>query len=375
MTRRLRIALASAGRFHLLDVARELHTLGHDVKFYSYVPRGRARKFGLPNECHVSLLPFLAPVLAVERLFPKLAPKLREKAAYFALNWAVILKLLPCDVFIFMSGMYLEAAQFARRRYGARALLVRGSRHVLSQDRILAECRAPERPSTLTIRRELEGYDMADLICIPSSHVEESFREYGITKTDVIPYGVDLGMFPLRLRTSPARIFRFLTVGHWSLRKGSDILAAAIRRLPTAQLIHVGNVIDVEFPKRDAQFIHFNSVQQSELTRFYAEADAFVLASREEGFGVVLVQALASGLPVICSDYTGGADLAHTPALAALITVVPNNNIDKLAAAMIALLNRQSQGPSLPQLAEADLETLSWRSYARRLSATLLRQP
>ena len=74
------------------------------------------------------------------------------------------------------------------------------------------------------------------------------------------------------------------------------------------------------FPTDDPRFVHIDPVPQTELARFYAEADAFVLASREDGFGVVLAQALASGLPVICTDRTGGADLAHTPALAQRIT-------------------------------------------------------
>jgi glycosyltransferase involved in cell wall biosynthesis len=373
MTRQLRIALASSGRFHLLDVARELHALGHEAKFYSYVPRSRARHFGLPDECHVSLLPFVFPAVAASRLLPKVVPRIVEKMEYFALNRAVSLRLQPCDVFVFMSGMYLEAAHFAKRRFGAKTILVRSSRHVLSQDRILAECTTSERPSAETIRRELAGYGMADLISIPSSHVEDSFQEFKIAKTDVIPYGVDLGMFPFRPRRAPADTFTFINVGHWSFRKGSDILATAIRQAPGTRLVHVGTIKDIEFPHGDPQFVHYDSVQQATLARFYAYSDAFALASREEGLSFVLVQALASGLPVICTDRTGGADLAHTPALAARLTVVPHNNVSALAAAMTELRNRLFGGDALPDLSQADLATLSWREYARRFSDVLLR--
>ena len=54
---KLRIGIASSGRFHLLDLARELDALGSEVSFYSYVPRERAKTFGLPGRCHVALLP------------------------------------------------------------------------------------------------------------------------------------------------------------------------------------------------------------------------------------------------------------------------------------------------------------------------------
>ena len=72
MNNTLRIAVAAKGRFHLLDVARELSALGHDVKFYSLVPKARSTQFGLPKECHVSLLPLMAPIAAWELFFPKL---------------------------------------------------------------------------------------------------------------------------------------------------------------------------------------------------------------------------------------------------------------------------------------------------------------
>ena len=59
-----------------------------------------------------------------------------------------------------------------------------------------------------------------------------------------------------------------------------------------------------------------------------------MLASRQEGFGVVLCQALASGLPLVCTDRTGGSDLAEMPGLARLIHVVPAGDPDALRRAL-----------------------------------------
>ena len=215
--RMLQIAIATAGRFHVLDLARELHSLGHEVKFYSYVPRSRARRFGLPDQCHVSLLPFALPALAWERAAPQLAPSARERLLYFALNRAVMLRLQPCDIFHCMSGIYLEAAEFARQRYGSRIWLVRGSRHILSQDEILSEISGAARPSALAIRRECAGYALADRIDVPSAHVEESFRrdQAALDKLIRNPYGVDLAMFPLQPVRPPGDPFVFLN--SWTL--------------------------------------------------------------------------------------------------------------------------------------------------------------
>src|SRR3954464_2967094 len=210
----MRIAIAAAGRFHVLDLARELHAIGHRVRFYSYVPRSRARSFGLPAECHVSLILFALPAIVWQRLAPGFLPRLRERIMYTALNYATILRLYRCDVFICMSGIYLEAARFARKRYGARLWFERGSRHILAQDRILAAIDGAERPSRLAVRRELAGYELADRIVVPSLHAEESFAVAPELQPKLFrnAYGVDVGMFPTRAPKPIAEPIAFLYV-------------------------------------------------------------------------------------------------------------------------------------------------------------------
>jgi glycosyltransferase involved in cell wall biosynthesis len=290
------------------------------------------------------------------------------------LNRAVMMRLRPCDVFICMSGIYLEAAFFAKQRYRAAIWLERGSRHILSQDEILASIPGAQRPSPLAIRRELTGYGLADRVVIPSHHVAESFRRDRSTYAKLFynPYGVDLATFPLRAKKAPIEPISFLFVGTWCLRKGCDLLAEAVRKIPGVRLTHVGAIGDLDFPTGDDRFLHIDPVPQRELSRLYGVADVFILASREDGLGVVLAQALASGLPVICTEHTGGADLARTPALAALITVVPAGDADALSSAIAAWRNRVRAGADLPPLATSDRETLSWVSYGRRYGDELL---
>ncbi|HEX3881959.1 MAG TPA: glycosyltransferase family 4 protein [Stellaceae bacterium] len=375
MTRRLKIGVATAGRFHVLDLARELHALGHEVRFYSYVPRARARRFGLADECHVALLPFALPMVAWERWLPRFLPNLRERLLYAVLNGATILRLRRCDVFICMSGIYVEAARYAKRRYGALIWLHRGSQHILAQDEILAAIPGAERPSKLAIRRELAGYEIADRVVIASHHVEDSFIRdpAAFRKLFLNPYGVDLGMFPQRQRERHSLEISFLFVGIWCLRKGCDLLVQSVRGTAEISLTHIGAIGDTDFPTGECRFRHLDPLPQAMLAKHYATTDVFVLASREDGFGVVLSQALAAGLPVICTDRTGGPELAYTPALAARITVVPAGDVEALAAALAMWRDRLRQGYPLPPLTEADREMLSWSAYARRHSAELER--
>jgi alpha-maltose-1-phosphate synthase len=373
---KLRVAIATAGRFHVFDLARELQALGQDVTLYSYVPRQRAQQFGIKDKCYINLLPFAAPALIWDRLAPRVSPLAREWFLYKSLNWAVMTRLRPCDVFICMSGIYLEAARHAKRKFNAKIWLERGSHHILSQDEILAKIPGAKRPSALVIKRELEGYKIADQIVIPSRHVEDSFRPdpTAFAKLFRNPYGVDVGMFPFQGGRTTNKPFTFLFVGSWSLQKGCDILARAITNLQNVRLVHVGALLDSNFPRADERFIHVNPVSQPELSGFYAQADAFVLASRQDGFGMVLSQALASGLPVICTDRTGGPDLARTTTLAARIFIVPHDDEYALTAAMQSLVDRLKSGDRFTPLSSEDRNQLSWASYARRYSDELQRK-
>jgi glycosyltransferase involved in cell wall biosynthesis len=367
--RPLRIAIASAGRFHVLDLARELHALGHDVRFYSYVPRSRGERFGLPAACQSPVTGFVSPLLAWQRLAPRLAPALRDRWLRAALDQAVAARLAPCDVFIFMSGIFLEAARAARRRYGARLWLERGSAHAVVQDRILAETAGAERPGASAIARELAGYALADRIVAPSTFAASTFAGADAAKLFVNPYGADLGQFPLLDRPAHGGPLRLLFVGVWSAQKACDLLEQAVRAAPDVTLTHVGSIGDLPFPSGEPRFRHVGPVDQTRLAAYYAEADALALPSRQEGFGLVIAQALATGLPVICSNHTGGPDLARTPALAARLVVTPAGDGAALTDAIAQTRSRLAAG--LPPMAERDRETLSWRTYGARYAAEL----
>jgi alpha-maltose-1-phosphate synthase len=372
--RPLRIGIATAGRFHVLDLARELHALGHHVRFYSYVPKRRAIQFGLPAECHVDLLPALAPYLAWGAAAPKTFADLRERLTWRALNRAVIERLEACDVFTCMSGIYLEAPLYAQETFGAKIILQRGSTHILSQDEVLAGVPGAERPSRLAIARELAGYSVADRIAIPSQHVEKTFERDPalLAKTVRNPYGLDLTAFPQLRSRDRSETLTIVFAGTWCLRKGCDLLVEAVRRHPPVRLLHAGPLGDIPFPKGDPQIVHIPKVDQSALSSVFDRAHAFVLASREEGLSLVLAQALASGLPVLCTSATGGADLRHTPALTDRVLIVRSGDLNALIGGLQALRDRFSKGPEFALLRDDDRETLSWSAYARRFQSDLL---
>jgi len=368
----MKVAVAAGARFHVLDLARELHALGHEVTFYSYLPRARASRFGLPDSCQVSLFPVMAPMLAAERVVSaRLAPALSH-ARMTLLDHVVARILRPCDVLVAMSGLFVATLHAAKRKYAAAVVVERGSRHILSQDRILRDMPGGEGADAFSIPRELASYELADFISVPSRHAAESFLAAGVPERKLLvnPYGCDLTMFPPTPR-SGVRHPTLLFVGTWCLRKGCDVLVQAWRSLDHVRLVHVGAVGDLSLPA-DAGFTHVDPVPQQDLSGFYADADVFVLASREEGLALVQAQALASGLPVVCTARTGGVDLRDLVRCGDAVIEVPPDDPERLASAIRrAIDHAATMNTKSPRKLVDDLTPLSWRAYGERYDGLL----
>ena len=300
LARRLRIACFTGGRLHLCDLARELASLQHDVLFYSLVPPWRTKKFGLPDRCNRWLLPYVAPWLAIARAmrWTRLRHWADEKLAE-ALDRAGKRVLEPCDVFIGMSSMCNLVAPTARRRFGAKIWIERGSRYVLSQKAILDAIPGADTVPDYYVRRDLTDCQLADTVVVLSRHCEQSFLDYGFPAEKLFrnPLGVNLRMF-MPTPAPPVNPPTVIMVGGWSMRKGCDVLIEAWRRLPGTRLVHVGPIIDCPLPS-DSGFTHHAAVDQLRLEEYYAQAQVFALASREEGLATVIPRSSH----VVCAWY------------------------------------------------------------------------
>jgi glycosyltransferase involved in cell wall biosynthesis len=138
---------------------------------------------------------------------------------------------------------------------------------------------------------------------------------YGIhrDKVAVIPNGVDLKMFAgsngrIMLEGDPSVLY----VGHLSRLKGVDILIQAITKLrselPNIKLHLVGGGNDRYFAllaKKEGiekHVVFHGWTEHSMLPSYFKSADICVFPSRQEGFGIVILEAMASGIPVIASN-------------------------------------------------------------------------
>lgn len=156
--------------------------------------------------------------------------------------------------------------------------------------------------------RELE---LTDLILVPSRSVEESFLSagYEARRLHIVPYGVDAGRFslPIAPRRPARERLTLIMVGEIGQRKGMSYLIETALRMPQHQFLAVGwKVGPIPGSMPDNVAIHHDV---PDVVPFLHQADVFLFPSLLDGFGLVVLQAMATGLPAIVSSNAGAVDV------------------------------------------------------------------
>jgi glycosyltransferase involved in cell wall biosynthesis len=284
-----------------------------------------------------------------------------------------------CDVWVGFAVFSL-GAQRAARAAGARTVLERGSTHVVTQYALIAEeyrrwrCPLPPVDRRL-VDRQVREYDEAEYISVPSRFVYQSFLDHGVAadRLLVIPYGADCRFFSPGPPVS--RPFRIVTVG-LSLRKGTPYLLEAAKKLgigassagPDIELCLVGAAApDVAHVLREAAvpFRHLGAISHRELAAVYRGASVFVLPSIEEGMALSVLEAMASGLPVIVTPNTGAADIIEDGREGRL---VPARDAAALADALVSLYEDEPRRRAMGEAAARTAERWTWDAYGDRVA-------
>jgi glycosyltransferase involved in cell wall biosynthesis len=165
-----------------------------------------------------------------------------------------------------------------------------------------------------------------DEVWTPSSWGRQLLIDNGIDadKVGVVPEGVDVESFkPDTMRDGKPRPFRFLCVGKWEERKGTEDLINAFcdsfrAEEPVELVLHCFNRylpgFDLENSIRRRlrgnapAIIASHPTGQAGMIRLYNSCDAFVLPTRAEGWGLPITEAMACGLPVIVTEYSAPLD-------------------------------------------------------------------
>jgi starch synthase len=215
---------------------------------------------------------------------------------------------------------------------------------------------------------EMSEHRDATAIVLASSFARQTLVEQGVPeeKIRIIPYGVD------RVRFQPPadrseRPFRFVFVGIITARKGIPLLLEAWKRLgrTDAELWLVGPAsaqVRAALPNLPGLKLK-RAVPQVDIPGFLQQCDVFVFPSYFEGFGLVILEAMACGLPVITTTATGGPDI---------ITqgddgwVDEPGTLDTLIETMRFCVENRDRVSEMGANARATAEQFSWEIYGER---------
>lgn len=249
-------------------------------------------------------------------------------------------------------------------------------------------------PSSRYVRPEqkVKEMELADLVLVACGFVEKTIREFLPEKRIAIaPYGVDAEFWSpvgeddrktgrrdngtiggLRsedalLATSDSRRatppLRFIYAGQSSIRKGIPVLIEAWEKaqLRDAELLLVGSwqLADDRLKKLPAGVRFIGPVGPEKLRELYLESDVFVFPSFFEGFGLVILEAMACGLPVIASDRSAGPDVLDE----ACGRVIAAGDVEHLVESLRWFGTNRGRLPEMKKAARTKAEGFTWEKY------------
>jgi glycosyltransferase involved in cell wall biosynthesis len=252
----------------------------------------------------------------------------------------VILKELDARIFDFMTSKLIEHkeilhgwASFCRmsgtlqKKRGGALILDRACPHIIYQcEQLQLEADtlgvAPDQISISTKRCMEEEYDLADIIVVPSKYTYHSFIKKGIEAKKLRIAPLDANFLMPSAKTDVIHrstdIFTIGFIGGNLLRKGLIYLLKAWKALglKNAKLLLKTSKSELyRYPEIIQILSSTNTIEVvgyvNDIKEFYARCDAFCLPSIDDGFGMVVLEALSCGLPVITTTHVGASEFVQ----------------------------------------------------------------
>ncbi|MBC7991688.1 MAG: glycosyltransferase family 4 protein, partial [Rhizobacter sp.] len=282
---------------------------------------------------------------------------------------------LPDGALVVADGLAFGAMPELAQRHAKRLRWVALVHHPLHIETGLAdparealrasECEALQAASRVIVTSEATARDLAPM-GVPSERIR------------VVEPGTDRVQAN---RASTNGTVRLLCVATLTSRKGHAVLLQALAGLPALDwALHcVGSaqrdpstsdhLRRVTFELGLGDRVHWHGeLDEASLSAHYAAADLFVLPSFHEGYGMVVTESLAHGLPVVCT--TGGALAQTLPRTAGLH--VPPGDVSALREALAVLIGQPVERARFAAVARAAAEQLpTWPQAATRFAAVL----
>jgi glycosyltransferase involved in cell wall biosynthesis len=240
--------------------------------------------------------------------------------------------------------------------------------------------KVPEAKASLMAETEMsplfahndDAFVRSDAAICASSFTRHSLASAGSkAPAHVVGYGVDLDLFSARIEAPAAKPLTVGFVGALSQRKGARYLLAAVAALPKGAarlVIYTRAAVDRDlirgFEGVDVEIR--GGLSDAALAADMKQCDLVALPSIAEGFGLVILEAMACGVPVLCTTSTGGADFIRHRQNGLLIEPGSTGAIHQ---ELDWALTHRDELFQIGQAARGEAEKHTWAEYRRKLFA------
>jgi glycosyltransferase involved in cell wall biosynthesis len=217
-----------------------------------------------------------------------------------------------------------------------------------------------------------ETFAMADAVICASSFTKHSLAAAGSqAPAHVVGYGVDLDLFSARTDAPAAKPLTVGFVGALSQRKGARYLLGALAALPKGSaklIIYTRTSVDRDLIRgfEDVDIEIRGGLSDAALAADLKGCDLVALPSIAEGFGLVILEAMACGVPVLCTTSTGGADFIVHRQNGLLILPGSTAAIEQ---ELVWALSHRDELFAMGQAARREAEKHTWAEYRRKFFA------
>ena len=374
------VIVSCSAKFHAFNLAEQLYKRGYlhklltafySKKRYCLLELRKDKEDIDPKKVITNIFPtFINVLLSRMPFFKTLDPEQLSNKLFD--NWAKS-QIDKCDILVAWSNAALRSIKRAKS-YGAVTIAERGSSHILFQKEILEEEYSKYNLKTKPIKdhyvsEELILYSESDYISIPSNFAKQTYINRGIDpkKLIQIPYGVDFNNF--RKIQKEDDVFRIIFAGSLSLRKGVHYLLKAFSELglKNVELVLIGHQskeIKPFMEKYKRCYRYIGKVPHLELYRYLSQGSIFVLPSIEEGLAMVIPQAMACGLPVICTTNTGGADIIRDGKEG---FIIPIRDVSALKEKILYLYEHEEERRLMSEMSLKRAKEFTWDAYGDKV--------
>ena len=282
-----------------------------------------------------------------------------------------------------------HASLMAAKAAGKTAICELATAHVVESKRILGEEQSlhPEWADSLDNlvfpayyeKRLTEEPHLADYAVSASGFTTQTLLADGIAPEKIIylPLGFDLEHIPYTPRLQDnydSRPLRLLYVGTVTQRKGMKYLLEALKNLNAKKDIELTVIGGIQgsgqaFKQYEDWYSYQSPVAQHIMFQQYAQYDALVLPTVFEGFGLVIVEAMAAGLPVITTPHSMGPEVIEHKKNG---YIVPIRDISSLEAAITHLRSLSTHDYlAMRAAARESVLAFTWQAFAQKMSKVI----